>query len=85
MSHIPYTINTYTTQLRCYIIDKLNLQTRYLGVIQELRGQNFAIFSPPCMDSFYTLSVDKNRHFLTRSHPHLVHVVIEWPPIMNSK
>ena len=28
-------------------------------------------------DSFYTLSVDKNRHFLTPSPPHLVHVVIE--------
>ena len=24
---------------------------------------------PPCVDSFYTLSVDKNRHFLTPSHP----------------
>ena len=23
----------------------------------------------PCVDSFYTLSVDKNRHFLTPSHP----------------
>ena len=32
-----------------------------------------------CVDSFYTLSVDKNRHFLTPSPPHLVHVVIEWP------
>ena len=34
------------------------------GGIQQLRGQNFAIFAPPpCVDSFYTLSVD--RHFLT--------------------
>ena len=32
----------------------------WLGGIQKLRGQNFAIF---CVDSFYTLSVDKNRHF----------------------
>ena len=31
------------------------------------------------MDSFYILSVDKNRHFLTPSPPHLVHVVIECP------
>ena len=31
------------------------------------------------MESFYTLSVDKNRHFLTPSPPHLVHVVIECP------
>ena len=47
-----------------------------LEVIQQLRGQNFAIFwhnpSPlPC--------VDKNRHFLTLSPPHLLHLVIEWP------
>ena len=34
---------------------------------------------PPCVDSFYTLSVGKNRHFLTPSPPHLVHVVIECP------
>ena len=36
-----------------------------LGGIQQLRGQTFAIFlpPPPCVDSFYTLSVDKNRHF----------------------
>ena len=33
---------------------------------------------PPCVDSFYTLSGDKNRHFLTPP-PHLVHVVIECP------
>ena len=54
---------------------------RMLGVIQQLRGQNFAIVDPTttCMDSFYTLSMDKNRHFLTPSPPHLVHVVIEWP------
>jgi len=49
-----------------------------LGGIQQLRGQNFAIVPPPCVDTFYTLSVDKNRHFFTPS-PHLVHVVIEWP------
>ena len=48
------------------------------GVIQQLRGENFAIFWPPCMDSFYTPSVDKNRHFLTPT-PHIVHVGIEWP------
>ena len=34
---------------------------------------------PPCVDSVNTLSVDKNRHFLTPSHPHLVHVVVDWP------
>ena len=40
----------------------------FLGVSQQLRRQNFAPFfdpSPPCVDSYYTLSVDKNRHFLT--------------------
>ena len=31
--------------------------------------------SPLCMDSFYTLSVDKNRLFWPPSPPHLVHVV----------
>ena len=31
------------------------------------------------VDSFYTLCVDKNRHFLTPSPPHLVHLVIECP------
>ena len=40
---------------------------------------------PPCVDSFNTLSVDKNRHFLTPSPPppHLVHVVIECPLLKN--
>ena len=34
----------------------------------------------PCVNSFYTLSVDQNRHFWPLpSPPHLVHVVIEWP------
>ena len=53
---------------------------KMLGVIQQIRGQNFAIVwpPPPCVDSFYTLSVDKNRHF-DPLPPHLVHVVIECP------
>ena len=37
------------------------------------------------MDSFYTLSLDKNRHFLTPSPPHLFHVVIECPYWMSPK
>ena len=37
------------------------------------------------MDSFYTLSVDKNKHFLTPSPPHIVHVVIKWPLILNNQ
>ena len=53
--------------------------TFVIGVIQQLRGQNLAAFCPPlpCVYSFYTLSVDKNKHFLTPSPPHIVHVVIE--------
>ena len=53
-----------------------------ITVIQQLRGQNFAIFWQhlSCVDSFYTLRVDKNRHFL----PPLTHpVVIERPLIKN--
>ena len=35
---------------------------------------------PPYVDSFYSLSVDKSRQFLTQPPSlHLVHVVIEWP------
>ena len=47
--------------------------------------QDFTIFwplPPHRVDSFYTLSVDKNIYFLAPSSPpppHLVHVVIEWP------
>ena len=33
----------------------------------------------PRVDSFYILSMDKNRHFLTPSPLHLVHVFIEFP------
>ena len=56
-----------------------NLWSFIKGVIEQLREQNFAIFDypSPCVDSFYTQSVDKNRHFRPL---HLVHVVIEWPP-----
>ena len=41
------------------------IQLKYLDLFLKLRGQNFAIFypPPPCMDSFYTLTVDKNRLF----------------------
>ena len=41
-----------------------------IGVIQQLSTwTEFCHFStlPPCVDSFYTLSVDKNRHSLTPS------------------
>ena len=34
---------------------------------------------PPLRGQFFTLSMDKSRHFFTPSPPNLVHVVIEWP------
>ena len=35
---------------------------------------------PPCVDSFYALSVNKRKqHFLTPASSNLVHVVIGWP------
>ena len=57
------------------------------GLFCELGGHSTTTWTefchlltpPPCVDSFYTLGVDKNRHFLTPSPPHLVHVVIECP------
>ena len=54
-----------------------------LGVIQQLRGQNFAIFCPSLLRGrFYILSVDNNRHFCHPPPTHLVYVVIEWPLTM---
>ena len=38
----------------------------------------------PCVDSFYTLSMDKNRHFWPPP-PHLVHVVIKWHLLILTK
>ena len=50
------------------------------GAFNNYVEKILALFDPPpCADSFYIVSVDKNRHFLTPSPPHLVHVVIEWP------
>ena len=54
--------------------------------VEQLRGhstttwtKNFHFLpSPPCVDSFYTLSTDKNRYFLTPPPPpHLVYLEIE--------
>ena len=42
---------------------------------------HFLMPPPPCMGSFYTLRVDRNRYFLTPSPPHLAHLIIEWPLI----
>ena len=47
------------------------------GVLNSYLDRILPFFDPlpPCVDSFYTLIVD--RHFLTPSPPHLVHVIIE--------
>ena len=53
-----------------------------LGVIQQLRGQNFAIFwpPPPPWTIFIHWAWTKQTFLTTSPHlPHLVHVVIEWP------
>ena len=44
------------------------------GGIQQLRGQNFAIFGPPPL----AWTVLHPEHFYP-SPPHLFHAVIEWP------
>ena len=51
------------------------------GAFNNYVDRILPLFDPlsPCVDSFYTLSVDKNRHFLTPFPPHLVHIVIECP------
>ena len=48
---------------------------RLYGGIQQLRGQNFAIFY---VDFFYPERGQKQT-FLTPPPPYLVHVVTEWP------
>ena len=52
------------------------------GGIQQLRGQNFAIFwpPPPCVDSFLYHEHGQKQTFLTLSPPHLFHVktVSKW-------
>ena len=60
----------------------MNLPLARLGGIQQLRGQNFAIFWPllhPTWTVFIPWAWTKTDIF-TPSLPHLVHVVIEWPP-----
>ena len=53
---------TFLPPTSAYVIYELSLDI--LRVIQQLRGQNFAIFL-----NFYTLSVDKNRHFFDSLPP----------------
>ena len=54
-----------------------------VGGIQQLRGQNFAIFltPPPSLRGqfLYPERGQKTTFFDPLPPPHLVHVVIEWP------
>ena len=59
----------------CRFLNPNNFFQIEFGVIQQLRGQNFAILT-------LLPRVDKNGRFLTPYHAHLVHVVIEWPLII---
>ena len=55
----------------------------FFGVIQQLRGQNFAIFEPPPLrGQFLYLERGQKQTFFDPLPPHLVHVVIECP-LMN--
>ena len=47
------------------------------GGIQQLRGQNFAIFGPPLRGQFLYPQRGQKQTFLDPLPPHLVHVVIE--------
>ena len=40
-------------------------------------------YLPTSTWTFFTLNVDKKKHFLTTYPPHLVHVVFERPPVQN--
>ena len=58
------------------------LEGSRLGVIQQLRGQNFAIYfltPPPGVDSFLYPERGQKQTFFDPLPPHLVHVVIEYP------
>ena len=53
----------------------------YQGVIQQLRGQNFAIFSTlPMRGQFLYPERGQKPTFFNPLPPHLVNVVIVWPP-----
>ena len=56
-----------------YTGNKNQVQTRGHSTTMWTEFCHFLTPPLPCLDSFYTLSVDKNRIFF-------VHVVIEWPP-----
>ena len=69
--------------------DNLEMNEEDKGSFNNYLDIILPFFDPPTspgsprMDSFYTLSVDKHRYFLTPFPllPHLVHIVIEWPLI----
>ena len=50
----------------------------YWGAFNNYVDRFLPFFTLPCVDSFYTLSVDKQTYF-DPLPPHLVNVVIEWP------
>ena len=59
------------------------LHSMRLGGIQQLRGQNFAMFWPPhpLRGQFLYPKRGQKQTFFDPLSPHLVHVVIEWPII----
>ena len=67
----------------CQLSERFKLLARIIskGAFNNYVERILSFFDPPppCVNSFYTLSVDKNRHFLTPSPRHLVHVIIECP------
>ena len=54
------------------------METGTLGVIQQLRGQNFAIFCPPGPLHGQFLYPERGQKQTFFDLLHLVHVVIEW-------
>ena len=58
---------------------------KYLGIIQQLRGQNFAIFWPPLHGQFLYPERGQKQTFFDPLPPHLVHLVIEWPTLVKTE
>ena len=66
-----------------FVKSKMHGLTFYKGAFNNYVDRILPFFdSPPCVDSFYTLSVDKKRHYLIHSSPPS-HVVNEWPLMEN--
>ena len=83
-----FSLNIFSVISKCIVISDRTATTifRYVhkGALSNYVDRNLPFFDPPlCVDSFYTLSVDKNRNIWTPSAllPPLVHVVIECPLI----